>query len=93
MLEAQYGIMAMAAADRDCTFVKKVAHDRNAAYPLGTNLAFYVGPDNFMVEMETMGPLATLKAGERLVHRETWVLAAASLGVEDAAGLRGLFGV
>ena len=59
-------------------------------YPLGTNLALYVGPKNFMVEMETMGAFATLKPGQVLKHRETWLLADAK-SAPAAKVLRGLF--
>ena len=54
-------------------------------------MAFYVGPKNFMVEMETMGPERTLKSGERAVNRETWALADSAVGLKDARKLIGLF--
>ncbi len=43
-----------------------------APYPLGTNVACYLGPDRFMVELETMSPLRQLAPGESLTHVETW---------------------
>jgi hypothetical protein len=55
-------------------FRKRTAFDADAAYPLGTNLAVYVGPDRFMVELETMGPLRTLVPGAALTHVERWTL-------------------
>lgn len=44
-----------------------------AIYPLGTNLAVYLGPESFMVELETMSPIARLAPGAALRHRERWV--------------------
>ncbi len=55
-------------------FRKKAVYERQACYPEGCNWALYIGPDNFMVEMETMGPFTTLKPGEILEHGELWSL-------------------
>lgn len=57
-------------------FSKTATFDRHASYPLGTNLAIYLAPRSFMVEMETMGPLVTLVPDEELVHDEVWTIAA-----------------
>ena len=83
MIEAPYGIIAMNAPDQDVTFIKRVRYLRNAGYPKGCNIAFYIGPGNFMVEMETMSPEATLKPGEEVHSEELWIL------TEKALGLRG----
>jgi len=91
MLQAQRGIIAMNAPDCDCTFAKRTGYDRSAAYPLGCNMAFYVGPKNFMVELETMGPELTLKTGERAVNCETWTLTDSAVGLRDARKLIELF--
>jgi hypothetical protein len=91
MLQAARGIMAMDAPDCDCTFAKRTGYDRSAAYPLGCNMAFYVGPRNFMVEMESLGAEVTLKSGERAVNRESWVLTDSAIGVRDAQKLIELF--
>ena len=77
MLKADAGIMALHDPAQKLLFVKHSAYAPGGDYPLGTNLALYVGPKNFMVEMETMGPAATLKPGQMLKHRETWLLARA----------------
>lgn len=77
MIKADAGLMALHDPAQKLLFVKHAAYAPGGDYPLGTNLALYVGPKNFMVEMETMGPSATLKPGQTLQHRETWVLAAA----------------
>lgn len=41
-------------------------------YPLGTNLAAYLGPKRFMVELETLGPTITLAPGDAYEHVEQW---------------------
>lgn len=81
------GTIAMTSAERGVTFVKKVDYNPLGTYPLGTNIAFYVGPDNFMVEMETMGPERTLKPGESHHHVETWTLKPAASEFQCAADL------
>lgn len=90
MIEAAKGIIAMDAPDQNAMFIKKVAYSREGRHPLGCNLAFYIGQDNFMVEMESMGPEATLKSNESLVWREVWVLASESYGLNDAKKICGL---
>jgi hypothetical protein len=90
MVKADAGIVALHDPRRRLLFAKHAAYDPAGNYPLGTNLALYVGPGNFMVEMESMGPTATLKPGEVLEHRETWVLADA-VRAPDAGSLRALF--
>ncbi len=72
MLQAPAGLFTMRAPDRRVFFSKQVEYRSDASYPLGCNLAFYVGPDNFMVEMESMGPEMTLKPGETVYSREVW---------------------
>ena len=91
MLQAQRGIIAMSDPARGVTFAKRTGHVRGAQYPMGCNMAFYVGPENFMVEMETMGPEVTLRGGETAHNVETWVLADGADGLADAGGLVGLF--
>ena len=90
MLKADAGIIAMHDPAQKLLFAIHAAYDPAGNYPLGTNLALYVGPKNFMVEMETMGPAATLKPGQTLTHRETWLLAEAK-ATPIAKSLRGLF--
>lgn len=86
MLQAHAGIIAMSDPVNGITFAKKAGYDPVRSYPLNSNIALYVGPDNFMVEMETMGPETPLKPGDELHHVETWVLrdGAASLDSRDA---------
>ena len=92
MIRADPGVIAMHAPRLGLVFAKRAAYAPSlaAGYPMGTNLALYVGPRNFMVEMETMGPAATLKPGEELTHTETWVLRPGR-GLPTTAALQALF--
>lgn len=90
MLKADAGIIAWHNPAEQLLFAKHAAYAPEGNYPLGTNLALYVGPKNFMVEMETMGAFATLKPGLELKHRETWLLADAK-SAPSAKAVRGLF--
>ena len=74
MIQAPHGLIGMSDPDAGLAFIKRAAYEPAARYPLNTNLAFYVGPQNFMVEMETMGPEVTLKPGASLLHTEIWAL-------------------
>jgi hypothetical protein len=90
MIKADAGIMALHDPARRLVFAKQVTYQPDAQYPLGTNLAFYVGQKNFMVEMESMGPFVTLKPQQVLRHTETWVLSEAK-SAPTAKSLRKLF--
>jgi hypothetical protein len=90
MLKADPGIVGMHVPEQKLVFAKHAHYQPGGSYPLGTNVALYIGKDNFMAEMETMGPVATLKPGQVLKHRETWVLAGAK-AAPTAKSLRGLF--
>jgi hypothetical protein len=87
MIEAPHGIIAMDAPDQKTTFIKKTGFVRGAQYPMSSNIAFYVGPDNFMVEMETMGPESTMKPGEAIRNVEQWILTDGSVGVAQGEKL------
>jgi hypothetical protein len=76
MIQAPRGTIGMTDPDLDVTFLKVAPYDAAGAYPLHTNVAFYVGPRSFMVELETMGPQRTLPPGATLTHVETWSLVA-----------------
>lgn len=82
MVEAPFGIMAMDVPDQNTMFIKKIPYEANSKYPLGCNLAFYVGVDNFMVEMESLGAETTLKPGQSAVLREIWQLTEQSYALE-----------
>lgn len=73
MVLAPQGVLEMTDPSRG-TFRKHASFDPEGSYPLGTNLAVYLGPRRFMVELESMGPARTLAPGATLVHRETWTL-------------------
>jgi hypothetical protein len=81
MVNAERGMIAMNDPKRDILFVKKVPYFREQKYPLDCNIAIYIGPESFMVEMETMGGEKMLKPGESMNHTETWVLASARTGL------------
>jgi hypothetical protein len=91
MLKADAGILAMHDPARGVLFAKQAPYCPAAHYPLGTNLAVYVGPDNFMVELESMGPFVTLKPGATVHHVETWVLRPAGARPPGATALKKLF--
>jgi hypothetical protein len=83
MIEAPQGIIAMDIPEQDTMFIKQVGYEPAGNHPLGCNLAFYIGKDNFMVEMETMGPEAIIKPNQEAVWREIWVLTDKSYGFND----------
>jgi hypothetical protein len=74
MLQCPKGLMAMSDPESSVVFLKKTRFFKGMTYPRHSNLAFYIGPNNFMVEMETMSPEMTLMPGETLHHEETWKL-------------------
>ena len=90
MVKADAGVIALHDPARKLLFAMHAPYQPEANYPLGTNLAFYVGPKNFMVEMETMSPSATLKPQQTLRHNETWVLREAK-AAPTSARLKALF--
>jgi hypothetical protein len=91
MLKSHTGIIAMSDRVNDLTFGKKTGFEPGSQYPLDTNIAFYIGPDNFMVEMETMGPSKPLKPGDELHHVESWVLRPGAASFDGAGELTALF--
>lgn len=91
MIESHSGIIAMDAPDQQTTFIKKVTYQPNANYPMGCNLAFYIGQENFMVEMETMGSEITLKPKDSVHSIETWVLTKKALGLDNSEKLLKIF--
>lgn len=85
MLQTPAGAIALVDPARNLTFAIRTPYERGAAYPANANIAMYVGPQNFMVEMETMGPHAVLKTDEVLEHRQEWTLAAGAIPLTGAA--------
>lgn len=56
-------------------FEKSAAFDPRAAYPFhGCNMAAFIGPDNFMAEMETYGEEQPIHPGQTIDHAEVWSL-------------------
>lgn len=90
MVKADPGVIALHDPSRKLLFAVHAPYQADGQYPLGTNLAFYVGPKNFMVEMETMSPFTTLKPQATLRHTETWVLREAK-GAPTPKALKALF--
>ena len=91
MVQSHKGIIAMRDNVNKLTFAKKVKYEAAGSYPLNTNIAFYIGPKNFMVEMETMGPEETLKPGATLHHVETWKLVPSAISFSKAKNITDLF--
>jgi hypothetical protein len=91
MVQAPQGLIGMTVPTQRLSFLKRIPYARGSNYPLQTNLALYVGPKNFMVEMECMGPEHPLKPGGSLRLEETWGLrppvAWEKLDFKGAAGL------
>lgn len=75
-VQAFQGWIGCHAPDEGCLFFKMMKYDqvRAAHYPDMCNTAYYIGPENFMVEMELMGPQQTVKPYQRICMRERWVL-------------------
>src|SRR3990172_3339167 len=74
MVQAPQGLIGMSDAAEKISFLKHSPYERGARYPLNCNLSFYIGPKNFMVEMESMGAERTVKPGETAHNVETWAL-------------------
>lgn len=74
MISAPRGALIMEDPARG-TFMKQARFDPRGCYPRATNVALYLGPASFMVELETMSPQRTLLPGEALQHVERWSLA------------------
>lgn len=88
MVQSAAGLIALSDRARSCTFGIGIAEafSLDAAYPHGTNIAAFIGADNFMVEMETMGPARCLKpAAAPLLHSEIWRLRAGAIDCSGAA--------
>lgn len=79
MVMAPRGIIAMTWPKEKLSFIKRSVYHPRGQYPLECNLAVYIGPDNFMVEMETYGEEQTLLPGSVIMNTETWKLIDESL--------------
>ncbi|AWB26660.1 hypothetical protein [Halococcoides cellulosivorans] len=75
---------------RDGTaFVKSIDPDPTATYPdAGSVFEVYVADD--LLELETLGPLATVDPGETVSHTETWSIETGVATPDDAASARAL---
>ncbi len=86
-LWAPWGTIAMTWPERGLSFIKRTHSDPAGQYPLGCNLALYIGPGNFMVEMETYGEERTVMPGDTVVNVETWKLVDEVFDWQDPARL------
>jgi hypothetical protein len=91
MVMAPLGMIAMSWPAEHLSFVKHSAYQPLAQYPFGCNLAIYVGPDNFMVEMETYGAEQTVQPGQTIQNTETWALVERVFKWQDPSELTKLF--
>ena len=67
-------------------FVKTVDYQRDRIYPdRGCNFELYTDPN--ILEVETLGPLATLAPGEKTEHTETWRLFSGVGPIADEASI------
>lgn len=74
MFRGDRGIFAMNDPSRESLFIKKAMPVALGLHPKDCNLACYIGPDNFMVEMESMGPETPIPPGGRISWDEDWFL-------------------
>ena len=79
MVMAPHGIIAMTWPRKHISFIKQSYLKPQGNYPLDCNLAIYVGPDNFLVEMESYGAEQTVLPGETIENHEKWRLVDAVL--------------
>ena len=72
-------------ANGDRLFVKRFPFVQGADYPdFGCNLELFT--NNRMLEVESLGPLSTLKKGESVSHQEDWyLLRGIKIGASDEA--------
>jgi hypothetical protein len=88
MIMAPQGIIAMTWPQNNLSFLKQADYNPNGQYPMGCNLAFFIGPDNYMVEMETFGEEQTILPGTSIEHTETWRLLDKTYDLNDPEVLR-----
>ena len=74
MLSAPAGAIIMSCPIRGVSFIKQSLFSPQGQYPLGCNLAVFIGGGNFTVEMETYGAEQTVQPGETIQNSETWKL-------------------
>jgi hypothetical protein len=91
MIMAPMGIIAMTWPAKNLSFLKHSPYNRNGQYPYGCNLALYVGPQNYMVEIETFGEQQTVLPGDTIKNRETWKLVEKVFEWQDPENLSGEF--
>jgi hypothetical protein len=88
MIMAPFGMIGFTCEKENLSFIKSAPYHANRNYPLGCNLAFYVGPNNFMVEMETYSEEQTILPGNTVTHTEIWRLLNETLKPDDPENYR-----
>ena len=74
----------------DTLYLKRFAHEDSAPYPDGGATIEIYSSHEFL-EVENLGPLATIEPGEEIVLREDWWLfEGAHIATEEAAALKDL---
>ena len=91
MVMAPHGVVAMTWPGKSLSFVKKSIFNPQGQYPMGCNLAVYIGPDNFMVEMESYGAEQTVLPGQTISNYEVWKLLDYELQWQDPRHFVDLF--
>jgi hypothetical protein len=84
MLWAPRGLIAMTWPEKRLSFVKRTSSIPGGRYPLDCNLAIYVGPGNFMADMESFSEEKNLQPGQTVANVERWKLADETLEWKDA---------
>jgi len=74
MLASLQGAIIMTCPQQGISFIKQSRFHSWGQYPLGCNLAIYIGSGNFTVEMESYGAQQTVQPGESIQNYETWKL-------------------
>jgi hypothetical protein len=74
MIQAPQGIIGMTDPSQEISFIKHSPYQMAGKYPWNCNIAYYVGKQNFMVELENMGPQQSVVPGGTLSTKETWML-------------------
>ncbi len=72
MVMALLGTIEMTWPAKQLTFIKQARFSPRGQYPHGCHLIVYIGPDTFMVEMDTHGEEQTPLLGDTINHTETW---------------------
>ena len=90
MFNVPLGIGVMNDPESGLTFSKHIGYNYDGNYPEGCNFAIYIGPENYLVEFESMGPYSTVKPGDTKEHVEVWRLNEGNINVDDPEAIKRL---